>query len=238
MYRNRILVFAVVMAQQLSGQIKLGVTQNIDVYKPYTPEGAAYAQKNDNVRSSTHHLYLNYTLKRNRFSWNTGFVYQKTSMVVEEKIKTYYTYQYSNSAPKITEHNDPLDLKSRSLSFGVMNEFAYKISKNEQYQSRLGISSEVYLLEFFRSHYYYHPTNEMFKELSVDFKPITSELPARFFFSGANLSVFYKITAQLEAGSIAARISLGTNLYSNWDQFRKYAWIGAGLEFGFGKKDQ
>jgi hypothetical protein len=34
---------------------------------------------------------------------------------------------------------------------------------------------------------------------------------------------------------LAARVSVGTNLYSEWDQFRKYVWMGVGLEMGFGK---
>ena len=30
------------------------------------------------------------------------------------------------------------------------------------------------------------------------------------------------------------RASLGTNLYSDWDQFKSYAWLGLGIELGFG----
>jgi hypothetical protein len=31
------------------------------------------------------------------------------------------------------------------------------------------------------------------------------------------------------------KVYVGTNLYSDWDQFKKYAWVGLGLEMGFGK---
>jgi hypothetical protein len=35
--------------------------------------------------------------------------------------------------------------------------------------------------------------------------------------------------------SLGSKLSFGTNLYSDWDQFRKYVWMGVGLELGFGK---
>ena len=55
-----------------------------------------------------------------------------------------------------------------------------------------------------------------------------------FFLSGVNISAYYRQVFQLhENFSLAARISLGTNLYSDWDQYKKYAWLGLGLEMGF-----
>jgi hypothetical protein len=54
--------------------------------------------------------------------------------------------------------------------------------------------------------------------------------------SSIDLSIFYSNRWQLKDNfSLGARVSLGTNLYSDWDQFKKYAWLGLGLELGFGK---
>jgi hypothetical protein len=52
----------------------------------------------------------------------------------------------------------------------------------------------------------------------------------------ANLQVYGKLAFKLHAKhSFALRLSLGTSLYSNWNNFSKYLWLGTGLEYSFGK---
>lgn len=62
---------------------------------------------------------------------------------------------------------------------------------------------------------------------------------SHFYLASVDLSVFYRHILQVSPKlNLAARISLGTNLYSDWDQFKKYAWLGVGLEMGFGQVKQ
>jgi hypothetical protein len=57
-----------------------------------------------------------------------------------------------------------------------------------------------------------------------------------FFPSSLTTDIFYRyLWIVSDKFNLGTRISLGTNLYSDWDQFKKYAWLGLGLELGFGK---
>lgn len=50
-------------------------------------------------------------------------------------------------------------------------------------------------------------------------------------------SVFYRQSFHWsDYFTFSGRISVGTNVYSDWDQYKRYVWIGLGLEAGFGKK--
>ena len=36
--------------------------------------------------------------------------------------------------------------------------------------------------------------------------------------------------------SVGAKFLFGTNLKSDWDEFKKYSWLGFGIELGFGTR--
>jgi hypothetical protein len=58
----------------------------------------------------------------------------------------------------------------------------------------------------------------------------------KYLFPELNVSLDYNIMLLLKKGfSLGATVQIGTNLYSDWDQFKKYAWLGVGLELGIGR---
>jgi hypothetical protein len=98
----------------------------------------------------------------------------------------------------------------------------------------LGLGTEIFLFENYEAHFY----NKQGEREDYDYQPF-NQYETVLGLASINLSTYYRHTFQLhENFSLAARISLGTNLYSDWDQFKKYAWFGVGLEMGFGKVKQ
>ncbi|MGV3631958.1 MAG: hypothetical protein ACO1O6_12180 [Bacteroidota bacterium] len=233
------LVIFIFICQRLASQVTLGGNYFLDIYKPYTKEAQDYLKINDKVKSHTWNVYLNVkVLQREKISWRSGLTYKHIWHKVDDKIKTYYYTVYGNGVTSFThleKVDETLDLKSRSNSYGIMNELSYIVKQNEKVAHELGMLNELYLLEFFKSAYYHDDSEKEFDRLEVTIKPITSKLRSPFLFSSTNLSVFYRIEKQLQDNrTIACKLNVGTNVYSDWDQFRKYAWIGLGVEVGFG----
>ncbi len=232
-----LLIFCL-LSGKLLAQIKIGIPYFFDVYKPYTPEAKAYLKVNDQVKSHTYNFYLNYkVLEHKKIAWRLGLSYKFINHVVEDKIKTYYYYAYGNgttSQTQLIQVKETLDLKSRSNSLGMMNELSYTLKQNEKTAHEFGLINEFYFLEFFKSAYYYDNSEKEFDRIEVSIKPLTNKLRSPFLFSSTNLSVFYRIEKHQDDHTLALRLNAGTNLYSDWDQFRQYAWFGVGLEIGFG----
>jgi len=127
----------------------------------------------------------------------------------------------------------PTDLKSISHSVGLTPNFNYLLLSKGGYDGVIGVYTTAYLFEIFNAKY-------VIKSIPIGFDvPSIDPYNARevlFPLSSIDLSIFYINRWQLKDNfSLGARISLGTNLYSDWDQFKKYAWLGLGLEMGFGK---
>lgn len=217
------------------GQFKINFRKNIDFYKPYTVLAQEYLSENSNsVTSSTYNWNMTFShIKLKKAVFNFGISFQYIQHVVSDKLlyygwwntvyqEDYYAYEYY-----------PRDLTSRSYCVGLTSDYNRLIFKKGKMNMSYGVSMELYLFEFFDSDYHF--------ERSIDgqgliFYPINSGELRIFKPSYLNTSVFYLHTWQLApAFSLGARISMGTNLYSDWDQFKRYAWVGVGLEMGFGK---
>lgn len=212
-------------------QFNLGITKNINLFNKYAPETEEYIKDNNGrVSNSMFSVSLGYNLiKRKKFSIQTGFIFKNIKLIAEDKIKAYYTLNWNTGNFEMVLENRDLVFKSKSLGFS--NNFSYNLFSGEKIKNEVGISNELYFWEHFRSHYYKSNT-----DVEVEGAPSQYGF-SDFFFSSANLSLFYCFTfQQSEKFSLATKISLGTNLYSDWNQFKKYAWLGVGLELGFGKK--
>jgi hypothetical protein len=65
------------------------------------------------------------------------------------------------------------------------------------------------------------------------------KLRHNFFLSAVDLNVFYQFNWIISPNfSLGLRASIGTNLYSDWNQFKKYLWAGFGLHVGFLKDEK
>lgn len=223
---------------QCYGQLHFNFQHNVDLYKPYTPEAQEYMQLNDKVKSSTNQFQLTYTwLKKEKFSFSSGIGYKYIHHIVKDKIL--YIKHYTASGGQVTSTTykyNPADLKSTSHSFSVVSDFQYPIVFKNRYKGKIGVNSDVFLLEWFNAEYVFE--NELVYGDDDSNYPI-HRYSSSFFLSAVNLSFYYLNCWQLsEKFSLGARFSLGTNIYSDWDQFKRYVWLGVGLELGFGKSSK
>lgn len=207
-------------------QINIFFDQNLDWYKPYTDEAQEYMEINSSVKSSTFKSGLDLNLYvKGKFSMVLGITYKNINHIVSDKFLNYEIGGITYYAPT--------DMHSQSHSIGVAPNFNYLLLKKNKYSGILGTNTTIYLFEIFNANYIVKSKPDDFQVPSI--YPYNSR---EFLFplSSIDLSIFYINRWQLKDNfSLGARVSLGTNLYSDWDQFKKYAWLGLGLEMGFGK---
>ena len=213
-------------------------TRNLDIYKPYTSLAQEYMKFNDNVSSHTQTFSITRSVKLNeKYTWHWGLAYKRIDHVVYDKVKGYYSHYVSPSQGlDYYEFNGAnLDLVSKSNSFGISNQFDYLLSEKGKISHFVGISNEIYLIESYISDYKMKSGLNFNDEVFyINLYPLSSGFGRRFLFSSANLALHYRFRWQMrDAISLGAKISLGSNLYSDWDQFKKYMWLGAGIELGF-----
>ncbi len=218
-------------------QISIGFYRNIDFYKPYTSELQDYMKLNNQVESATMNAAILFpVIKSDKIQWNTGVSLKRISFLIKDRVTSYYELEHDGSG-QYDLVNEKLDFKSKSLSLALQNEVQFLFPTKNKFSNAIGLSNEIYFLEFFNSDFYYSGTNTLYDNNYAYISPLVSKLPSNFFFSCANLSIFQRFTFKVsDKFSLATKISLGTNLYSDWDQFKKYAWLGVGLELGFGNK--
>ena len=186
-------------------------------------------------------------LAKKKLNYYIGFSCRKTYLQVFDRIK-HWNYETSYFSSGVYYYDtiyqilkDPADLISYSYNFGINHELTFDIKNYGKFETKLGVKSEIYLFERFKSYYYTTDSNQGSTNNLSDnqTKPFTIsyENKNRLFLSSANISLFYRMSYKIkDKFSLATKISLGTNLYSDWDQFKKYAWLGVGLELGFGNK--
>ena len=215
--------------------ITIGASENVLLYNQNEFEGTG-------AKINSRSAYINVLcLNKGAFRFRLGASYKNTSLYVPDLLKhlTYYWHVYSGGQTFddtiYATLQDPADLSCKSHQIALNLEGEYVFKSKGKLKSSVGISSEIYLFEFFKSEYI---SNDRFNAGNtgneVLLLPLVQDTPRNFFFSAANLNLFYKYTWLQSSGfSLAAKVNLGTNLYSDWDQFKKYAWLGLGLEVGF-----
>lgn len=223
-----VLIPDTLMGQQTSG-LYFGGQTNVDVYKPYSEFGKAFNDKHNSVSSSTFAFHIFYNLpigEKNSFGF--GLCFKK----IDHKITNRFDYQMLifNQSPQQLDtfvFYSPATLHSKSYSLGTHLEFIRVVHSKKHIAGLVGLSSQFYFLEFFDARY-----NKSTIGIGNPW-PMMYDTPSNFFFSSANASVNYALEFKSEkAVSFRLKASLGTNLYSDWDQFSKYVWIGLGAELG------
>lgn len=211
-------------------QFKAGFTRNLNINLPYTPLAQAYIDKNQKqINGKVHSAYISYAvINKTKFTWSTGITYKHVNLEVKNVIKAYYEYQWSVGQYELIVED--LDLIQKSHSIGFVHDFSWNVHANQNMRGEVGVSGEVYLWERYWSRYYYYEDG---KRQEHEIYPDVAGFKD-FMLSSANASIFYRFIWQpTDKLSLGTRFSFGTNLYSDWDQFSKYAWIGLGLEIGF-----
>jgi len=211
-------------------QVNVLIEQNMDWYKPYTRQAQEYLILNEKVSSYTSKIQIELPIvKKNLFEFGLGLNYKRISHLVKNKINYFVIFDGS------TKYS-PVDVMSKSHSLGLNFYEKYNLVKKGSYLGQIGVNSTIYVLEIYKSEYRFQISDAGLNPyFEGSFRPFN---PSEFLFplSSIDLSIFYNNRWQLKDNfSLGARISLGTNLYSDWDQFKKYAWLGLGLEMGFGK---
>lgn len=203
---------------------------------------------NYDIKSNTIRLGVNFKLIQRNIIWSAGINIFKTNVTIKDRI-THWNYvvaNYYGSGGYVYDtiyqvYKDPLDLVSSSINFGFNNEIQIPLKINgNKITHFLGFKNEIYFYEIFKSDFVTSDVIPSSGNVSVNSntKPfaLDESIPLNFI-TNTNISTFYKLNFHTkDFFSVGLKISCGTNLYNNWDKFKKYAWLGAGLELGFGKK--
>lgn len=211
-------------------QVNVLFEQNLDWYKPYTKEAQEYLILNEKVSSYTSKIQLEMPIvQRNHFEFGLGINYKRINHQVKNKINYFVIFDG-------TTKYSPADIISKSHSIGLNFYEKYNLINREKYCGQIGINSTFYVFEIYNSEYKFQISDAGLNPyFEGSFHPFNNN-EVLFPLSSIDLSIFYINRWQLKDNfSLGARVSLGTNLYSDWDQFKKYAWLGLGLEMGFGK---
>lgn len=224
------------------GQVSMNYTRNQDFYKPYTDQAKKYSEVNDKVYSNTQTANIKIVVYQNeKYAWNAGLTYKKINHRADSKVLGYYEHYVSPSQGLdyyIFRETD-VYLSSESHSVGIINELDYTFLEKSKLINKIGLANEIYLFERYSSVYKLHENDLEFNDEIYDIylTPLNFNFGNRFLFSAVNFSLYYKLEWKpADYLQFGTKISFGTNLYSDWDQFRRYAWIGLGLEVSFGKK--
>jgi hypothetical protein len=220
------LVYSVSRAQ-LPVTLKLGYERNLDLVK-YTRTADVFTDQGFDVWSSTQKAELFCTIPLVHSKWNlgAGVAYK----LIKHHVTDYFLYSpYESSANGNTYYKElEGDAESTSNSLGLKLEVTRIVHQNGRFYGSVGLNTEWYLLEFYNSVFNADSSG------SIEAQPKMPATQKNFFLSSCNLSSFYRFELQHPdfGPSLAVKLSLGTNLYSDWDQFSKYVWIGLGGELG------
>lgn len=220
--------------------IRAELRRNIDVWNPFSEATEKYQDSSGNIYSSTWGINLQSDIiSKPRWSLSAGISYKKINYRVTDRIHTWkYSYSFFNSGTlyyyEVTRNfEDPADLVSESNSFGLNSEFAFKLMDKSKLSHAIGVRPDIYFLEYFNSEYESDDFTSNDIEESI---PKPAEGPSNhLFFSSMNCDLFYRFTWYASNRlSIGAKVDFGVNLYSDWAEFKRYGYIGLGVELGFG----
>jgi hypothetical protein len=228
--------------------ISLNFNQNIDIWKPYSVAND-HNQMTFQRKSKTFTGSVLYTaINKPNFAVKAGIALKSINYIVYNRITTYSNTEINTIVvppfyDTVTHtENIPTDFFSKSLNLGIQFSIEKKI--NFKRPMFVGILLEAYPIEFFKA-YYENVDTYGFNDpepsiLYVKFGDENAFTRTKRF-ANTNFSMFYAYNIiNKRYVSIALKLSAGANLYSDWNQFSKYAWLGLGFEVGFGqfKKDK
>jgi hypothetical protein len=206
--------------------------------------------------------------KQKKFNIRAGLTYKYLTLNVTDVLDSMsYTVANQGSAPPDGQphhaewikkyayyYKDKPDYNQRSHSLGVNLDFRYSFFEKNKIKQEIGAVTNVYFFEHYASSYITNDQGKMARtdEYATGGGPITTTfedvvplnqykftLHHLFFLSSVDLNLFYQFNWIISPNfSLGLRASIGTNLYSDWNQFKKYLWAGFGLHVGFLKDEK
>ena len=243
-----ITIYAVLFCGVMHSQTNwIGLNRNyiVDLKKPFSEEAQQFDAEGKSVSSSmsTASFFIT-AIKTPKFSWSVGLAYKDIHFRVKDRIKNWaYLAFYDNNQIIDTisyTFQDPADFVANSNSYGLMNQFSYAFFSREKFSNYIGLDVDLYLFEKYSSGYEsadYDP-DYAGQYLPASGRPSTDDSPiSKYFLSSSSFSLFYKfLYTPTNYFSIGTKILYGANLQSDWDEFKKYSWLGFGIELGFGTR--
>lgn len=149
-------------------------------------------------------------------------------------------YRKSTGTYSTLVYEDPLDLVSRSFLVGINIKPEFIVYSSNRMKWRVGAEFCAYLFENFKATY---KTSDNVSGSSLNFDgqgdviplPLVSNLRA---VGLSELNACITVGADFfPKGNLQCTLKgiVGTNIYSDWNQFKRYAWVGLGFEIGFGR---
>ena len=233
--KTLLIVFALTAFYSQSQNVpyfRFGSSFNLSIYAPYTSK-LNNVKSPYTIKSKTLEANIDFRiLIKNKWSLYSGVTYKKINYRKIDAIASYGYSAYCGSQQTCDYFyvfDDPVDLVANSHSLGLAFEVEYELKSQERYSMSLGLKPSVYFLEWYKSFYYTSdetPTEAL--------QPLVSSLPRNLFLSSINSQLIYRVTLLPKKGrtSWSGKISLGANIFSDWEQFKRYAWLGVGLEVG------
>jgi len=242
-YKLIALFFCLIVVQSIPaqnyGELRFGYAYSLDLIK-YTETARTYNKEFNRIHSQTQSMQLGYFRSFNNQKWcfGSGFAYKKTELTINNYFSYYPIMSGGNVVTYLTTTGS---YTSKSNSIGLFLDATRKIHQWNNLRGSVGVNTQWYLFEFFNANY---ASSVKVPSYNIPYysNPSVYDLPRNFFLSSCNLSAFYRCELQAHEPnlSVALKVSLGTNLYSDWDQFKRYVWVGVGAEIGIRghKKEQ
>lgn len=150
--------------------------------------------------------------------------------------KKYYAYRWDKPSFSMISHKLAISLESR-----------YKIQKGNKIFQEVGATVNISFFEYYKSFYYSKELDSLRGNYSAQGGYLSDDqkeklylrgvekLRHNFFLSAVDLNLFYQFNWIISPNfSLGLRASIGTNLYSDWNQFKKYLWACFGLYVAIG----
>ena len=245
-------------------QFEFGYTYNFNLYEEHqnyiSNSYATFPADKNNMISKSWSSYFTFkTINLNKSSIQFGLTFRNTRLKVfdfQDSI-TVFSTQYSGiehiSHTVVSKEKllDPVDLICNSYDIGLVTNYNFSIYSGKKFTGTIGGQLEIYVIQLNTSKYNtdsnksknsdsYSDISKTYEAFNKNGTQIHNEMeiiltkPHRF--TTVNSSIYYKHTWERnEKSNVSLKLSLGTNIYSCWKQFSKYAWLGLGLEVGIGK---
>jgi len=254
MMKNIFYLFLVFLPNGLFAQITIGGEYNVSLYKPYSSVYENHVNNRHmitNFYTFSNKIYYSVDIQ-SKHNFSLGINFMNTEIEHKNFIDSVIVYHYEYGPnPEVVDTTMvyfPISLIENSIRLGFYFDYQHVLFTRKKHVGKIGISSVISIYEYANARF----KNELNSVNTESSNPAAWEAKysypgapyntapysyfSHFYIASADLAIFYRQHYQVSPKfSLAARISLGTNLYSDWDQFKKYAWLGLGLEMGFGK---
>ena len=249
-----VLIIALIPLILFSQQgIELYGNYNQPIHNSYVDYYNDFKRSGNQIDLSNFNIGINAQVFRNKhFSLRLGLNYKFIDLILRDEIDSVaYQYFTVGSHGSTTDHSatyhykrDSPDLHNQSNNLGLNIDFKYLFYENSRNSHGVGTLINLYFFEFFKTYYQSTELDELRNTTDSEFligeksNPLLlyqrTYLSRNFFVSAVDLQLYYQYTLNFSKNfSLGFRASIGTNLYSDWNQFKKYVWVGFGVNFGF-----